>query len=263
MNKTFLIAATLWVAAFSANAQVEIVDSRPIAGAKPLNTPQTSANSQSASQSAQAMADANAELYYQVQLMQQEILELRGLVEEQAHEIKRLKQQRLDDYVDLDRRISKLSQGGASSLPVAPSATNSTSSSSNSTPVSQASPANELASYRTAIDLVIKKKDFDAGIQALNRYLADYPSGHYVANAYYWLGQIYLQKDQLADSETWFRKMVDHFPNHQKAGEAKFKLGKVYDMMGDKAQAKSLLQEVAAEDTAVADLAREYLKQNF
>lgn len=46
-----------------------------------------------------------------MQLLQQEVLQLRGMVEEQAHELKRLKQQRLDDYLDLDRRLSKVGQG--------------------------------------------------------------------------------------------------------------------------------------------------------
>ncbi|MEO0444312.1 MAG: YbgF trimerization domain-containing protein, partial [Pseudomonadota bacterium] len=46
---------------------------------------------------------------FQIQQLQQEILELRGLVEEMRFELKRLKQQRLDDYLDLDKRLAELS----------------------------------------------------------------------------------------------------------------------------------------------------------
>ena len=41
-------------------------------------------------------SNPSAEMFYQMQVMRQELLELRGLVEEQAHQIKQLKQQPLD-----------------------------------------------------------------------------------------------------------------------------------------------------------------------
>jgi hypothetical protein len=57
--------------------------------------------------------DANyGELYYQMQLLQQEVMELRGRLEEQTYELRQLKQQSLERYVDMDRRVS---QGGGDS----------------------------------------------------------------------------------------------------------------------------------------------------
>ncbi len=56
-------------------------------------------------------------LLIQLQQLQQEVRMLNGMVEEQAHEIRRLKDQSLERYVDLDRRVSSLTTGGA--LPVA------------------------------------------------------------------------------------------------------------------------------------------------
>ena len=46
------------------------------------------------------------ELLYQLQLLQQEVMTLRGQLEEQGHQLRQLKQQSLERYVDLDRRIS-------------------------------------------------------------------------------------------------------------------------------------------------------------
>jgi TolA-binding protein len=61
----------------------------------------------------------------------------------------------------------------------------------------------------------------------------------------------------------WFTKLLDRFPSDRKVPDAKFKLGKVYDLMGDKVKAKALLEEVAASNTDAARLAKKYLQQDF
>ena len=47
-----------------------------------------------------------AELFYQLQVLQQEVQELRGLVEEQGYQIKRMARDQQEQYIDLDRRVS-------------------------------------------------------------------------------------------------------------------------------------------------------------
>lgn len=264
----YVIAAHLLVAAFSSQAQVEIVDSKPISGKgfKPVNEANTNSPSQQANMAA---SNTNAELYYQLQVLQQEVLELRGMVEQQTYEIKQLKKQRLDDYVDLDRRISQLylnnGEAGASTAPSPASNTASPTATvgSNFDSGPSLSPADELASYKAAIDLVIKKRDFDGGSSALQSYLQDFPKGTYVANAFYWLGQIYLQKGDTQASRSWFEKMVERFPNHSKVPEAKYKLGKLLFDMGETNQAQKYLRDVAQSGSSAASLAQEFLNQNF
>lgn len=252
----YISAAILAMAACLANAQVQIVESQPISG-----------NATSAARSAQPVnAAGQAELFYQVQLLQQEILDLRGLVEQQSFEIRQLKQQRLDDYLDLDRRLSQIATG-------TPAASSTTSTSGSSPGVStppmtsdqpaDAAQADELAAYRSAIDLVLKQKDFDGGAEALQRYLNDFPAGHYSANALYWLGQIYLQKNDQEQSKRWFEQMAEQYPDHQKTPEAKFKLARLYHAEGKSDQAKKLLQEVAASSSTAASMAKDFLQQNF
>lgn len=60
-------------------------------------------------------SDTQTELLLQLQVLQSEMMQLRGLVEEQAHHIEQLQQRRLDDYVDLDRRIGELAKSGTTS----------------------------------------------------------------------------------------------------------------------------------------------------
>lgn len=256
------LAACLLAAAFSSKADVEIIDSKPMG-----QSAQAPARGGLSGASAEALSNSNAELYYQLQVLQQEVQELRGIVEQQSYEIKQLKKQRLDDYVDLDRRISQLYSKGISAGPGSSAPVGNTGGGNQSVSISpvqpQTSPADELGAYKSAIDLVIKKRDFDGGSRALQQYLQDFPSGTYVANAYYWLGQIHMQKGENEASQTWFNKMIEQFPNHSKTQEAKFKLAKLFFESGDTAKAQSLLQEVARSGSSSASMAKEFLEQNF
>jgi len=243
-------AAIALMAAFSIQAEVQVEDRSPVGTSMPppMNT-QKSASSASAQQ--------NAEMYYQLQLLQQEVQTLRGIVEQQSHELKRLKQQRLDDYLELDRRLSALGQGGVSQAeddqaPVR-----------NNSGASAAAPQDELKHYRSAIDLVLKQQEYDQAIVKLQEHLARYPDGRYAGNAVYWLGEIYLLKNDLEQSRQWFVQLIDNYPSHRKVPDGKFKLGKVYHLMGNDNQAKTLLNEVAASNSDAASLAKAYLQDNF
>ena len=246
--------AILVMAASNVFAQARIVESQPVGRAQ--NT-SNSATTQTINSTA-----GQAELYYQMQTLQQEVQELRGLVEQQAYELKQLKQQRLDDYLDLDRRLSQKGKASSVVTPLTGAAASAATAAVNNE-VDTPAPVEELASYRAAIDLVLKERDFDAGVKALKSHLDQFPEGHYAANAQYWLGQIYLQQEDLAQSRDWFARMIKEHPDHQKAPEAKFKLGKVYHLLGDDAEAKKILQDVAKSNVPVASLAEDYLKQNF
>ena len=50
-------------------------------------------------------AGTGIESQYQRQILQREVQELRGLVEELAHEVQQLKQTQADRYLELDRRF--------------------------------------------------------------------------------------------------------------------------------------------------------------
>ncbi len=249
-----VFAAMLVMVASSVSGQARIVDSQPITPAR---------DSQSMEGGGAAPMSIESELFFQVQALQEEVLELRGLVEEQSYELRRLKQQRLDDYVDLDRRISQIT-GAPSTAPPIRTSTDNSATVAGDAEIVQSTPAEELTAYRDAIDLVLKQKKFDAGIEALQQYLKVYPRGNYSANAQYWLGQIYLQKQDFPNSKIWFSRMISEFPSHQKVDEAKFKLGKVHDMLGEKKQAEKLLREVAnSANSAVARMAEDYLKSSM
>ena len=49
----------------------------------------------------------NAQLFYELQVLQTEVQQLRGLVEDQAYEIKRLRDLQRSQYLDIDRRLTE------------------------------------------------------------------------------------------------------------------------------------------------------------
>ncbi|GLS25433.1 tetratricopeptide repeat protein [Marinibactrum halimedae] len=275
-----MITVAIVATVFSVNvfSQARVFDSQPDSSSQERNP--ASATSYPTNQPPPPKpVNASTDLFYNFQLLQQEVLELRGLVEQQAFEIKRLKQQRLDDYMDLDRRVSDLSKSGMSPATRQSDrlnqATNLSSGAADlGTPSSLPSSMNNTAQpvikevserylYRQAIDLLLKKKDFDGASSLLSQYLNDFPDGLYAPNALYWLGEISLSKGQLAESQQWFSRLLSAHPDHSKVSDAKFKLAKVYHQSGDSSAAKSLLVELAEGNSNASSLAKEYLQVNF
>ena len=66
------------------------------------------------SASAQAQAPDNQQMMdmvLQIQQLQDEIRQLRGLLEEQSYELETIKRRQRDQYLDLDQRISEMADG--------------------------------------------------------------------------------------------------------------------------------------------------------
>ena len=248
MKKSLMTAVAFTAFAVSAPAvlaQAQVVESEPLNERLSVEADETS--------------NLQAELFYQLQALQQEVLELRGLVEEQSHEIQRLKQQRMDDYLDLDRRIGELSQGGLAGAGAAVSG--------GSTPSRDGAGASgekvsETQMYRDAYQL-LRDREIEQSIEAFNAYLDAYPQGNFAGNSHYWLGEIYLLNEDLDAAQEWFEKLLREFPDDRKRADAQYKLGRVYHQQGKDQQARELLQEVASSGSDAARLARQYLQENL
>ncbi|WP_339897113.1 YbgF trimerization domain-containing protein [uncultured Gilvimarinus sp.] len=279
MRAPLFVAATLVAAVSTAQAQVQVTDSSPQSAAGrsvDINVP----GARQATPPAPSNTNPQAELFYQLQALQQEVMTLRGLVEEQAFELKRLKQQRLDDYLDLDRRVSALTTGSAGaatattppvnvaseqevSLTPAPTAVASVGGP-DAIAAKSVTPADatEAEVYGAAYDL-LRQREVDASIGAFKDHLTRFPNGEYTGNSYYWLGEIYLLKNDLPAAQQWFSDLLREFPDSRKVPDAQFKLGKVYHLQGQDARAKELLNIVASSNSDASRLAQQYLKESF
>ena len=210
-----------------------------------------------------------ANLFLQVQQLQQEVMRLNGMVEEQANELRKLKAQSLERYVDLDKRLS----GGVGS---APSGGSSPSSSAGIAPIASggtmSSGAAELPgeseAYKSAYALVRAQK-FDQAVDAFQQFLRSYPDGKYAPNAHYWLGELYLviQPPDLEASRQSFTLLLSQYPDNPKAPDAMYKLGKVQFLKGNREKAKEYLDRVIREygntNSSAVKLARDFLAENY
>jgi len=241
-----LFAAALVAAAPLLEAQVRVEESRPLMRA--VDTSDSSDQAQ----------NIQMELFFQLQTLQEEVQLLRGMVEEQAHEISRLQQQRMEDYLDLDRRVSMLTDASRSG-----SAADTGSRQGSATAPAPAVSGNaETEAYRAAYQL-LRDRNVDEAIEAFTAYLQEYPKGNFAGNSYYWLGEIFLLKDDLEQSREWFTRLLNDFPRDRKVSDTKFKLGTVYHRMGNDSRAQQLLQEVAGDGSDASRLAKRYLQENF
>ena len=225
------------------------------------------------SESQQQQSDLS-QLFYQMQVLQQEVMELRGIVEQQQELVKQLKSQNLERYIDVDRRLGEVAKQAAAGASVSASTVAASSSVSTTAKPKQEvkvtkTPGQlEVDAYRKAYNLVRERKFGDA-IVAFNAFLEAYPADKYTSNAWYWLGELYLasKPPDLMGSRTAFSKLIAQYPTHRKVPDALYKLGKVFYLQGEKEKARNLLNRViddyASSNSSAPKMARQFMKENF
>ncbi|MCR9185860.1 MAG: tol-pal system protein YbgF [Halieaceae bacterium] len=223
-----------------------------------------------------AAAGGNAgQLMLQVQQLQQEVMRLNGVVEEQAHELRTLKSQSLERYLDIDRRLSLLAGGSVdgAELPTAgPAAVDSTAA---AAPRPEAAGAaatteqpGEAAAYQAAYALVRGQK-FDEAVSAFQQFLRDYPAGRFTPNAHYWLGELYLvtTPPDVESARQSFMLLLDLYPADSKVPDALFKLGKIHFTKGNRDRAREffdrVINEYGASNSAAVKLAQDFINENY
>lgn len=168
--------------------------------------------------------------------MQQELQELRGQLEVQAHELNQLKQQQYSFYKDIDARLGG-AQAAIASKGVA--ALNSTA----LPPAQHNSPAEEQINYLAAYDLV-KTKQYDEALIAMQSFVTQYPQGGYTANAHYWLGELYMVKKRYPEAIDHFETVLRQFPASSKSAACSLKIGYALASSGRENEAKQKLLQV-------------------
>ena len=245
-------------------------------------------------------SDALSLLLEQNQQLRAELQALRGIVEEQGFELRKLQRDALNRYTSNDERLTAL-EGGASAssnlptqAPLSPSINNSqreVSSSVSSTEnsvtaresvddlVGETSSLNNLQTsnrrgslqpavlseqqlYQMAYDSVINS-DFERSIAEFDQYMSVYPSGRFVTNAHYWKGQAYLYLQRYGEAKESYEIILNRYEDSAKLADAMYGLGLAYQGLGNVTQARQLLNEIKRRfpNTGVANLADTKLLQ--
>lgn len=221
-----------------------------------------------------ALEHENAILLDKIQNLQQEVQELRGQMEVQAHDLKLLQQQQLAFYKDLDSRLSESRRDDSKNdlaldidhekksvpiqkvtLPTAQSKPAQTHHTTNQ------NPADEQISYLAAYEL-IEKKQYDAALTAMQAFVQQYPQSGYSANAQYWLGELFLVQKNYSEAMVHFDTVLQLYPSSSKAAASLLKKGYALAENGQKEAAKQSLNQVVKQypDTNPARLARAKLE---
>lgn len=196
----------------------------------------------------------------QMQQMQQELQELRGTVEQLTHDIELMQKQARDRYLDLDTRINQLRGGAAASEPAATTEESAPAASVGAVAVAS---GDDKELYDQASQLRRDGK-YEESITVLEELLKRSPDGLYAPYCEYWLGETYmaLKPAKLDVAKTHFISLLGNHPDHVKVPDAMYKLGKLFASQGEKAKAKSALNELIKKhpDKPAANLAKDLLK---
>ncbi|RTE87770.1 MULTISPECIES: tol-pal system protein YbgF [Gammaproteobacteria] len=197
----------------------------------------------------EARQSGQARMLQQLNQLQREISELRGITEQHANQLDQILERQRDLYQEIDRRISEV-RGSGSSLGT------SVDMSTGSGEVSE----NETA-YDRAIRLVLEERRYDLAIPEFESFIATNPDSPYRSNAHYWLGQLYLVEENYAEAESNFSTVVDMYPDSSKRADCIYKLGLIKLATGDTAAAQEYFNRVQSEypDSTEAGLAQQQL----
>ena len=220
-------------------------------------------------------------LLVQMDDLQQHLQSLQGKIESQQHAIKVLEEQLRNQYLAIEKRLaspmhsSSFSTGKPANV-THPSLNNSLSprplvdmSSTQQTsndrksmlPNSAPTPAAERA-YQAAFQL-LKTKQYNEAIEAFETFNKKFPNDLNVANADYFLGQLYLLQGQADSAITFFKRFISRYSQDARVPDAMLQCGLAYFAKGDKAMAMELFEKIIQQypDSKAAQAAQARLQQ--
>jgi tol-pal system protein YbgF len=272
-----LLPITLWAEAPVAEAQASSTGgySSSMEGPDPEIPLSQDSSSSVVSSSSSFNPNSPASLLAKFNQMQQEMQKLRGQLEVQSYELKKLKQQQQTYYNDLDLRISTLSSGKKSPVldmntgtPAVTTDvdTGAASSAAKKSPASavvrtsSTGSTTEESSYNAAYEL-IQNKQFSEATTAMKTFIKQYPHGKYAANAHYWLGELLLAQHQDQNAMKEFDIVTHDYPTSNKVSAAMLKLGYIYAKQGDTEKAKTVFLNIQKmfPGTTTSDMATQRL----
>jgi tol-pal system protein YbgF len=170
-------------------------------------------------------SQALVEMYSRIDNLQQQLQELRGMIDEQTHGAQGIEQRQRELYLDFDRRIrqieTQLSELQQSPTAAAPSPD---AAAADIPPAVGPQDKAEQAAYQQAVDTLKAGRNQEA-ITALKDFLQRNPDSQYAANAQYWLGEANYVMKRYPDAVAEFDKVVKAYPDSGKVPDAMLKIG--------------------------------------
>jgi tol-pal system protein YbgF len=221
-----------------------------------------------------------ADIVMQNQVLQQQIAELKGVIEEQNYQIKSLKEKQKLLYIDVDSRLATLESQSGSAGNSRP-ANHQANSSNNNQPLTvevdedygqpsvstnEINDNPKLSTFQEDYDIAfahLRAGRFLESARAFEDFIQNYPQSNLTDNAYYWLGESYYVKRQYPQALAAFQSLTTKFPKSSKAADSLLKIGYSYYEMDDLTKAETNLQIVIDKypNTSISRLAKNRLLQ--
>lgn len=191
----------------------------------------------------EAASRAQLEFANTIDALKREIAQLRGQVEQLAHEVATLQKRNRDLYGDLDARLKKLEP---------------------TTVIVDGKQAVVDRSEQDAFDAALaqfRASDFKGAITSLQSFIARYPQSAYAAPAHYWLGNAYFALKDYKAAIAALQVVVERFHDSPRVPEALLTIAASQIELNDKKSARNTLSRIIKDypDTEAAKLAKERL----
>ncbi|MFZ0219577.1 MAG: tol-pal system protein YbgF [Candidatus Aquirickettsiella sp.] len=222
-------------------------------------------------------------LLVQIDDLQQQLQSLQGKLESQQHAVKMLEEQVRNQYLALDKRFAQrpnhnnsvyaeksanVSKVGASDA-MSPrpfvdlnSAKKGSLNDRKSMMPNAAPTAAAERAYQAAFQL-LKTKQYNEAIVAFETFIKKFPNDLNVANADYFLGQLYLLQGQADPAINFFKRFITHYSQDARVPDAMLQCGLAYFAKGDKQSAMDMFEKIIQQypDSKAAQAAQARLQQ--
>lgn len=170
-------------------------------------------------------------LYEKIETLEEEIRELRNLLEENSILVDRSLELQQQRYLDLDGRILELSKISSESK------------SSISSEQEILVQTEERDLFKSAL-ILFEESRFAEALEVFSNLIISFPEGSFTADAYFWSGELFLAQDMLEDAKLSFQSVVDQFPEHTRTPDSLFKLGEIFRFEGNKIMSEEFYDKV-------------------
>ena len=183
-------------------------------------------------------------LYEKIEVLEEEIRDLRNILEENSILVDRSLELQQQRYLDLDARIleiSKISSENPSSVDG----------------YAQYLDTEEKELFKSAL-ILFEESRFAEALEIFSQIIITFPDGSYTADAYFWSGELFLAQEMFEDAKLSFKNVVDNFYQHSRTPDSLFKLGEIYRIEGDVERSLEFYDKVKEDfpDSGASQLAK-------
>ena len=182
-------------------------------------------------------------LYKKIEVLEEEIRDLRNILEENSILVDRSLELQQQRYLDLDARILEILKISSEK----PS----------SDEEAQYLDTEEKELFKSAL-ILFEESRFAEALEIFSQIIITFPEGSFTADAYFWSGELFLAQEMFEDAKLSFKNVVDNFYQHSRTPDSLFKLGEIYRIEGDVERSLEFYDKVKEDfpDSGASQLAK-------